>query len=96
MQQGDADPSQAHTDSAAADQVLQGLAHTSLPYYGVQFHPESIGTTFGFQLLQNFHDLTVEYHGLPEEAPTQCLRCLPDPSAAFRSGETPTRKSMQN
>ena len=46
----------------AADRVLQGIAHTSLPHYGVQFHPESIGTAFGRQLLQNFHDITVEWH----------------------------------
>lgn len=96
MQQGDADASQAHTGSEAADQVLQGLAHTSLPYYGVQFHPESIGTAFGFQLLQNFHDLTVEYHGLPEQAPMQLPRQLPGQSATFESGETPARQSVHH
>ena len=46
----------------AADRVLQGIAHKSLPHYGVQFHPESIGTAFGRQLLQNFRDITVEWH----------------------------------
>ena len=96
MQQGDIDPSQAHTDSAAADRVLQGLAHTSLPYYGVQFHPESIGTAFGFQLLQNFHDLTVEYHGLPKPAPMRLSRQLHDQSATFESGENPACEPMHN
>ena len=50
-------------EARAADQVLQGIAHTHLPYYGVQFHPESIGTAFGRQLLQKFHDITADWHG---------------------------------
>lgn len=89
MQQGVADPPQAHTEGAAADKVLQGIAHTALPYYGVQFHPESIGTAFGFQLLQNFRDLTVEYHGLPSQPPAQFPKQLPGQSAGFGTGETP-------
>ena len=89
MQQGGADPPQAHTEGAAADKVLQGIAHTSLPYYGVQFHPESIGTAFGFQLLQNFRDLTVQYHGLPSQLPAKLPKQIPGQSAGFRTGETP-------
>jgi anthranilate synthase/aminodeoxychorismate synthase-like glutamine amidotransferase len=38
------------------DDVVQGLRHTDLPIYGVQFHPESIMTTEGKALLQNFLD----------------------------------------
>ncbi|KAL3160886.1 hypothetical protein ABBQ38_009278 [Trebouxia sp. C0009 RCD-2024] len=81
-QQVDTDPSRAHGDSHTADQVLQGIAHSSLPYYGVQFHPESIGTAFGFQLLQNFHDLTVEHHGLqlPDRLPKQLPKQLSEKS----------------
>lgn len=59
-------PDSTHVSQAeakAADRVLQGIAHTQLPYYGVQFHPESIGTAFGRQLLQNFHDITADWHG---------------------------------
>ena len=34
--------------------TIMGLAHTRHPHYGLQFHPESIGTQEGYQLLENF------------------------------------------
>ncbi len=36
------------------DHVLMGMRHRRLPYWGVQFHPESILTTAGPRLLANF------------------------------------------
>lgn len=38
------------------DKVVMGLEHKTLPIYGVQFHPESIATDDGHQLLRNFLD----------------------------------------
>ena len=38
------------------DKVVMGIEHKTLPIYGVQFHPESIATDDGHQLLRNFLD----------------------------------------
>jgi anthranilate synthase/aminodeoxychorismate synthase-like glutamine amidotransferase len=40
-----------------ADQEIMGLRHRKHPLYGVQFHPESILTTEGKKILENFLEL---------------------------------------
>ncbi|MFZ3582956.1 anthranilate synthase component II [Loktanella sp. DJP18] len=39
------------------DGTIMGLQHRTLPMQGVQFHPESIRSEHGHQMLQNFLDL---------------------------------------
>lgn len=39
------------------DGVIMGLQHKELPIHGVQFHPESIRSEHGHQMLQNFLDM---------------------------------------
>ena len=39
------------------DKVIMGVQHRIYPIYGVQFHPESIGTEYGGQILNNFLNL---------------------------------------
>lgn len=38
------------------DGTIMGLQHRTLPIHGVQFHPESIASEHGHQLLRNFLD----------------------------------------
>ncbi|HTM82414.1 aminodeoxychorismate/anthranilate synthase component II [Asticcacaulis sp.] len=47
------------------DGEIMGVQHKTRPIHGVQFHPESIATEGGHQLLANFLDLAgIESHNL--------------------------------
>ncbi|MER5932780.1 aminodeoxychorismate synthase component I [Streptomyces sp. NPDC002054] len=74
---------------SADDHVVMALRHRTLPLWGVQFHPESIGTGSGHHLLANFRDLTYAYGRsrqqpvrakvpatAPQEVPVRRLRVL--------------------
>jgi len=58
-------------DAASGGGVLMGLSHRTAPHHGVQFHPESIATTFGDALLRNFRTLT-EAHWLAAGRGANC------------------------
>jgi anthranilate synthase component 2 len=47
-------PDELEVSATSEDEVIQGVRHTSLPVFGVQFHPESIMTVEGKKLLGNF------------------------------------------
>ena len=36
------------------DNIIMAIEHKKYPIFGVQFHPESIATDYGHQLLKNF------------------------------------------
>jgi anthranilate synthase/aminodeoxychorismate synthase-like glutamine amidotransferase len=50
-------PACLHITAETAEGEIMGLRHCDLPVHGVQFHPESILTTEGKRLLQNFLEL---------------------------------------
>lgn len=39
------------------DGVIMGVQHKTKPIHGVQFHPESIATKYGHEMLKNFIDI---------------------------------------
>jgi anthranilate synthase component II len=47
-------PADLRVNARAPDGTVMGFRHTTLPIHGVQFHPESIATEHGHELIANF------------------------------------------
>ncbi|KAJ0396526.1 hypothetical protein P43SY_003737 [Pythium insidiosum] len=60
-------PRELRVTARTTDGVIMALEHCTKPQYGVQFHPEAVCSTFGYQLFQNFRDITTR------QPPTKCL-----------------------
>jgi anthranilate synthase component 2 len=44
------------------DEVIMGVMHKTHPVHGVQFHPESIASEHGHQILKNFLDIAADWN----------------------------------
>lgn len=60
-------PAELTVTGRTQDGVVMALQHASKPQFGVQFHPEAVCSGFGYQLFQNFRDITLQ------QPPSQCL-----------------------
>ena len=55
-------PEDLEISAESDDGLIMGVAHRERPAYGVQFHPESIASEHGHQILRNFLDLAAAFH----------------------------------
>ena len=76
------------TATAADDGQIMGARFADRPYFGVQFHPESIGTDHGKALIANFLDLARD--ALRADAgPRTASRPASGPAEASRGAQGP-------
>ena len=47
-------PEELEVSAWLKDETVMAVRHRTLPLYGIQFHPESVLTPFGYPLLANF------------------------------------------
>jgi anthranilate synthase component 2 len=47
-------PQELKVTAETEDGIIMGLSHRNLPIHGVQFHPESIASEYGHDILRNF------------------------------------------
>jgi para-aminobenzoate synthetase len=79
-------PEQLKITAWTADGVIMGVRHRTRPAWGVQFHPESIHTEHGMDLLRNFAQLSREWRRRNPARPT---RQSPEPATTRLPDEKP-------
>ncbi len=83
-------PPELESIARTSDGVVMAVAHRTRPQWGVQFHPESICTEYGRQLLANFRDLTAEFGAGSangrRSARRRAARATPSSAARSRAG----------
>jgi anthranilate synthase component 2 len=55
-------PAELEISAESDDGLVMGVAHRDRPVFGVQFHPESIASEHGRQILGNFLNLSDAFH----------------------------------
>jgi anthranilate synthase component 2 len=55
-------PKDLEVTAGSDDEVIMGVMHRTHPVHGVQFHPESIASEHGHQILKNFLDIAATWN----------------------------------
>lgn len=63
-------PSELETLAYTKDKVLMAMRHKDLPYFGVQFHPESYFSEYGLKIFENFLKFKGQTSQKASEKPT--------------------------
>ena len=79
-------PAELEVAAWLADETVMAIRHRELPFFGIQFHPESVLTSVGYPLLANF----LEASGLPVKQPLPTLDGE-RPAAEHAVAHTPDR-----
>ena len=58
----DSMPKDLEVTAGSDDEVIMGVMHRKHPVHGVQFHPESIASEHGHQVLKNFLDIAADWN----------------------------------
>lgn len=57
------------------ENAIMAICHEQNPHFGVQFHPESIGTVYGWKIIENFKDISLKYrYGIENDRQNKITR----------------------
>jgi para-aminobenzoate synthetase len=87
-------PDELEVAARTADGVVMGLAHETLPQWGVQFHPESICSEHGRDLLARFRDEVLAWMDSSRNERSQRSRPEPAPVVAGDGGQPQSRPGL--
>jgi len=54
-------PDELQIDAESTESAIMAVTHRTRPVYGIQFHPESYGTTGGDRIIKNFLEVCVSF-----------------------------------